>query len=279
MKHATHPTRKLPNYYGGFCPIHGVLNLYLTEFILFLKNAIFGPVFDILGLQPVKIAVVEKKLIVGDPKFIQRFKIHQSLKYGAILYITAAMLAIPSGICSNQHATPAPLPTIAPPQIPPFIALLHESVQAHAEAVAKQSVPPFYDYVIQASQAYGVDAALIRAVIMAESSYNPRAVSHRGAQGLMQLMPTTAKWLGVKDSFNPAHNIDGGVRYLRRLLDRFKGDVELALAAYNAGSRHVRNYGGIPPFKATRIYIKKVLRYRQQFEKEMVALPSGMTAG
>jgi soluble lytic murein transglycosylase-like protein len=135
--------------------------------------------------------------------------------------------------------------------------------------VKQKPAPPFHSQIIKASQTYNVEVALIKAVIMAESSYNPRAVSHRGAQGLMQLMPTTAKWLGVHDSFDPELNIDGGVRYLRRLLDRFDGDVRLALAAYNAGSRYVRKYGGVPPFKATRKYIKKVMQYRQTYLEEL----------
>jgi soluble lytic murein transglycosylase-like protein len=84
----------------------------------------------------------------------------------------------------------------------------------------------------------------------------------------MQLMPSTAKALGVGDIWDPEENIDGGVRYFRSLLDRFDGDVQLALAAYNAGSRHVRNYEGIPPFKATQHYIKKVLKFHKKFKKE-----------
>jgi soluble lytic murein transglycosylase-like protein len=139
---------------------------------------------------------------------------------------------------------------------------------------------PFEEFIMQAAQTYQVDPTLIRAIIMAESSYNPRAVSHRGAQGLMQLMPTTAKWLGIRDSFDPAMNIDGGVRYFRRLLDRFDGDVKLALAAYNAGSRYVRKYGGVPPFRATRIYIKKVLHYHHLLQEQMAAGGgNGLTAG
>jgi len=88
---------------------------------------------------------------------------------------------------------------------------------------------------------------------------------------LMQLMPSTAEALGVQDSYDPEENIDGGVRYFRSLLDRFDGDVQLALAAYNAGSRHVRNYEGVPPFRATRLYIKKVLKFRKKFKTEMDA--------
>jgi soluble lytic murein transglycosylase-like protein len=114
---------------------------------------------------------------------------------------------------------------------------------------------------------YDVDPALVRAIIMAESSYNPRAVSKKGARGLMQLMPKTAEYLGVEDSFNPEHNIDAGVRYFKKLLGQFNGDVKLALAAYNAGSRRVREYKGIPPFKATQHYVKKVFKYHQHYKK------------
>ncbi len=115
---------------------------------------------------------------------------------------------------------------------------------------------------------YQVDPNLIKAIIMTESSYNPKAVSHRGAKGLMQLMPGTAEELGVKDCFNPENNIEGGVKYFRKLLDRFDGDIKLALAAYNAGSRNVRQYRGVPPFKATHNYIKKVNMYFQLFKDQ-----------
>jgi soluble lytic murein transglycosylase-like protein len=138
--------------------------------------------------------------------------------------------------------------------------------------------PPFQGIILKAAQNYDVDAALIRAIIMAESNNNPSAVSQRGARGLMQLMPTTAKWLGVDDCFNPALNIDGGVRYFKQLLDRFGGDIRLALAAYNAGSRYVRKYNGVPPFRATRVYIEKVLHYHQQFINEMAVNQLGSSA-
>ena len=132
---------------------------------------------------------------------------------------------------------------------------------------------PYQGIIVQAAWRYQVDPYLIRAIIFAESGYNPRAKSKKGARGLMQLMPSTAKSLGVQDIFDPVQNIDGGVRYFRTLLDRFDGDVQLALAAYNAGSRHVRNYEGIPPFKATRYYIKKVLRFQKKFKLETASLP------
>jgi soluble lytic murein transglycosylase-like protein len=122
--------------------------------------------------------------------------------------------------------------------------------------------------IVAAANRHKVDSALVKAIILAESGYNPKAVSKVGARGLMQLMPRTAKWLGVKDSFNPEHNINAGVRYFSKLLNQF-GDVTLALAAYNAGGRNVRKYNGVPPYKATRYYIKKVLEYYHIYKYQM----------
>ena len=124
-----------------------------------------------------------------------------------------------------------------------------------------------YDRLInQASRKHGVDSFLIKAVIRAESDFDRHAVSKKGAQGLMQLMPETAKQLAVTDSFDPDENINAGVRYLRRQLDNFDNNVALALAAYNAGENAVRRYGRrIPPYKETRTFVDRVLRYWDEF--------------
>jgi soluble lytic murein transglycosylase-like protein len=119
----------------------------------------------------------------------------------------------------------------------------------------------FHPIIDRAATQYQVDPALVRAIIFAESGYNPTAVSNRGAMGLMQLMPSTAKAMGVEDCFDPEHNIYGGVKYFKKLFNQFGGDVKLALAAYNAGSRKVREFNGVPPFRATERYIQKVLKY------------------
>jgi len=109
------------------------------------------------------------------------------------------------------------------------------------------------------SARHGVDATLVESVIRAESAFNPTAVSRTGARGLMQLMPKTAVMLGVRDSFNPRENIDGGVRHLRYLLDRYPGNIALAVAAYNAGEGAVDSYRGIPPYTETQQYVQRVL--------------------
>lgn len=117
----------------------------------------------------------------------------------------------------------------------------------------------FSDMIAEAARKHGVDADLIHAVVRAESGYNPTSRSSAGAMGLMQLMPGTARSLGVRDAFDPAQNIDGGVRYLRQQLDKF-GEVDLALAAYNAGPGAVQRHHGMPPYRETQAYVRRVLQ-------------------
>lgn len=127
----------------------------------------------------------------------------------------------------------------------------------------------YHEFIIQTASQYQIDPALIKAIIMAESGYNIKAVSNKGAKGLMQLMPRTARAMGVEDIFNPLQNITGGIQYFKQMVNRFDGDVKMALAAYNAGSRNVHHYKGVPPFKATHYYIKKVFKYYQIYKNQM----------
>ena len=115
------------------------------------------------------------------------------------------------------------------------------------------------------SKQYGVDPHLVKAVVKAESHFNPRARSHKNAKGLMQLMYPTAKKYGVKDRYHPFENLEGGIQYLKHLLTEFKGNEEFAIAAYNAGPRRIIQYRGIPPYKETRDYVKKVRKFKKEF--------------
>ena len=118
---------------------------------------------------------------------------------------------------------------------------------------------PYHDVIYSKALKYQVEPELVYAMIMVESSGRSRAISKKGAQGLMQLMPATAKQMNVKNPFNPEENIEGGIKYMSYLLDKFNGDVAFALAAYNAGPRKIERFGGIPPIKETQKYVKKVL--------------------
>lgn len=129
--------------------------------------------------------------------------------------------------------------------------------QPAADSVPRSEIDAFVETHARRQQ---LDPDLVRAVIQVESAFRPRAESHKGAMGLMQLMPETARILSVRDPWDPNENLRGGTTYLRHLLDRFGGQLELALAGYNAGPENVDRYGGIPPFEETRSYVEKVLR-------------------
>ena len=160
----------------------------------------------------------------------------------------------------NSNPVQANLPTNFPDKNLSYLSL--------TPTEKKVSVSTYDHWIRAACRRHALDPALIKAVIHAESRFDPQAVSPRGAVGLMQIDPITIRELGIKDPFNPKNNIDGGVRYLRVLLDTFEGDQQLALAAYNAGLTQVYRHNGVPPFKDTKKYIKEVFRYLTYYQNK-----------
>jgi soluble lytic murein transglycosylase-like protein len=146
-------------------------------------------------------------------------------------------------------------------QIPPVPAEVPPSRSAAARAVTSVNIPRAYlDIISSACDRHGVDPALVHAIVKVESDFNPYALSRKGAMGLMQLMPQTAIDMNVRNTFNPNENIDGGVKYLRYLIDRYEGNLSLALAAYNSGETAVKKWGTVPPFRETQNYVQRILK-------------------
>ena len=139
-----------------------------------------------------------------------------------------------------------------------------------SSAAIDQKTRPYLSKIRKYSRAYGVDEHLVRAIIRQESCFKPRAKSRVGAMGLMQLMPKTAKHLGIRNAWNPDENIEGGVRYISRQLKRFNGNKELALAAYNAGPGAVIKYNGIPPFRETQNYVGSIMKEYKRLKNNRI---------
>ena len=145
--------------------------------------------------------------------------------------------------------------------------------QIEREVVDAKPMVKFSEEILEASEAHDVNPALIAAVIHAESNFNPKAHSHVGAQGLMQIMPATQRYLGCRNGWDPRQNINAGSKYLRELLNNFRGNMSLAIAAYNAGPGAVKKFSGIPPYKETRNYVKKVLNNYSRYQRLFASDP------
>jgi soluble lytic murein transglycosylase-like protein len=150
----------------------------------------------------------------------------------------------------------------------PFLILQH-----YARTLRGRETAQFDRLIAAACARYMVEFALVKAVIKAESAFDPLALSSAGARGLMQLMPETAALHGVENSHDPRSNIEGGVRHLRLLLNRFRGNLPLTLAAYNAGAETVERYKGVPPYEETQTYIQRVLQYRDSYRQRSAESP------
>jgi soluble lytic murein transglycosylase-like protein len=198
---------------------------------------------------------------------------------GLTVYTNAPAERVSKLLIKERPIPPAPRMMIVKPGVrkPAFVEtvprvtgpLRGTVIPSVTGATAVRTGPTSYDELIREIAArFGVEYALVKAVIKAESDFNRLAVSSKGAQGLMQLMPATAAMHQVRNVFLPRDNIEGGCRHLRMLLDRYGGNVPLTIAAYNAGTRRVEDAGGVPPIPETRQYLARVLRYRVAYLRE-----------
>ncbi len=229
----------------------------------------------------------------GENNRLSGYPLPAEMTFGLLLTVLAWFVCILQPANTQQHPAilsvlkkSAPMTQLRQPSMLPELdrtakihinrlvfveksSIVELSTKSESKPAKNRNEHRFHGMIVKAAEKNNLDPALIKAIVKAESGYNHRAVSKRGAVGLMQLMPGTAEELGLKDGFDPENNINAGVRYFKGLMDRFDGDVSLALAAYNAGSKNVRIHQGVPPFKSTRYYIKKVFKYYQVYKDQM----------
>ncbi|MCB0323885.1 MAG: lytic transglycosylase domain-containing protein [Bdellovibrionales bacterium] len=189
---------------------------------------------------------------------------HVFLQNQAILAAVAILVLFAAG-CTTRGAAPSAVEPVAIPvtQHPEIERVLSK----HCPSLETATRGELIDAVAMAADLYQVDRNLVLAVITAESRCRNRARSHAGAVGLMQLMPGTARWVGVVDAEHKWDNIFGGTQYLRYLMELFDGDLTLTIAAYNAGPTAVRRYGGVPPYRETKVYLRRVLHYYNEYRR------------
>jgi len=195
------------------------------------------------------------------------------------LYTSAdnsSFVDIPTAEIDHFEALPAEVAPLEPGRLERKDDTAGPQSKLHAPAKTLQQPVDLNEVVANASGTYHLDPDLVNSVIRAESGFNVRAVSPKGAQGLMQLMPRTASELGVQNVFDPQANVEGGTRYLRELLERYNFDLIKALAAYNAGTRRVEQYGGVPPYYETKAYVARIVRdYNKKLAAKNAAQPAG----
>jgi soluble lytic murein transglycosylase-like protein len=191
--------------------------------------------------------------LLGGPE--RRHRERRSRERGAIDRRRRGRRMRTAVLAAAMSSAPLARPVVA--LLPPT-AKLKPTIEVTEEYVAVPASEAYDEIIAEAARLYDMDANLIHAVMQAESAFHPYAVSRAGAEGLMQLMPELSDEMGVGDAFDPRENIMGGVRYLKRLLDYHDGNLDLALASYNAGPGNVERYGGVPPFRETRNYVKTI---------------------
>src|SRR5258708_2600191 len=193
--------------------------------------------------------------------------------------------ALPGKLVSRQNDlfTPMWMPKAAPGALVPVKRdVFHEEMARINDSIRRdffQNAVPFGDIIHEKAKKYDVDPALVAAVMETESRFRASAHSQVGARGLMQLMPRTGRWLGARNLYDPAENVDAGTKYLKYLQKRFDGNLNKAIAAYNGGEGNVKRYNGVPPFRETRSYVKKVMTKYQQRHNELKAYQRNQGGG